>query len=171
MSHLPAVQALLRFLFNPGWAPLAVVGLHLILAQYGLTRQFDSLLHFLGGASIAYLLSGVLRSLPLPAGRVPRALQQVLVFTGACTVALFWEFAEFASDRFRGTSMQLGLEETVLDLVFGVAGAVFTLVLCGLFCAWNRSRSAPKQCPAAGNGVGPQSPSGSPPEGDFGPDR
>lgn len=171
MSHLPAVQALLRFLINPGWAPLAVVSLHLILAQYGLTRQFDSLLHFLGGASIAYLLSGVLRSLPLSSGRVPRALQQVLVFTGACTVALFWEFAEFASDRFRGTSMQVGLEETVLDLVFGVAGAVFTLVLSGLFYAWNWSRSAPKPHPAAGDGVGPQSPPGSPPGGVLGPDR
>jgi hypothetical protein len=56
MNDLPTVRWLLRLLVNPGWAPLGVVVMHLALAHYGLTHRFDHLLHFLGGASIAYFL-------------------------------------------------------------------------------------------------------------------
>jgi hypothetical protein len=118
---------------NPGWAPLAVVVLHLVLAQYGLTQRFDHLLHFLGGASIAFFLLGLLASLPSLFAHVPRWIHYLLAFTSSCTVAVFWEFAEFASDRFRGTSIQQSVSETVLDLVFGVAGAMSSLLLIAAF--------------------------------------
>jgi hypothetical protein len=54
MNELPTVRWLLRFLINPGWAPLGVVVMHLALAEFGLTQRFDHLQHFLGGASNAY---------------------------------------------------------------------------------------------------------------------
>lgn len=129
MTDLPAVRLLLRLLLNPGWAPLAVVVVHLVLAQYGLTQRFDHLLHFLGGASMAYFLFVLVGLLPSLFGGVPRWIRYLLAFTASCTVAVFWEFAEFTSDRFMGTSIQQSVPETVLDLAFGVAGALSTLVV------------------------------------------
>ena len=133
MNDLPAVRWLLRLLVNPGWAPLAVVVMHLVLAEYGLTERFDHLLHFLGGASIAYFLLGFVALVPSLFASIPRWVHYLLAFTSTCTVAVFWEFAEFASDRFMGTSIQQSLSETVLDLVFGVIGAFTTLLVIAAF--------------------------------------
>jgi hypothetical protein len=129
MNRLPAVRWLLRVLLNPGWAPLSVVALHLALAELGLTQRFDHLLHFLGGASMAYFLHGLIARLPLRVAGLPRWVHFLLAFTSACTVALFWEFAEFASDQLRGTSIQQSLSETMLDLLFGVLGATGSLLI------------------------------------------
>jgi hypothetical protein len=129
MNDLPAVRWLLSVLVNPGWAPIVVVVAYLFLAQSGLTERFDHLLHFLGGASIAYFLFVLTGLLPSRFGGVARWIRFLLAFTATCTVALFWEFAEFAMDRFAGTSTQQSVSETMLDLVAGVAGAVSTLIL------------------------------------------
>lgn len=64
-----------------------------------------------------------------------------LAFTSACTVALFWEFAEFASDRLMQTTIQRSLTETILDLAFGVAGASISLLLIALIAHLQRKRS------------------------------
>jgi hypothetical protein len=133
MNDLPAVRWLLRLLVNPGWAPLGVVVMHLVLAGYGLTQRFDHLLHFLGGASIAYFFFRFFALLPSLFGSSPRWVYYLLPFTSSCTVAVFWEFAEFASDRFMGTSLQQSVSETVLDLVLGVVGAFSTLLLIAAF--------------------------------------
>jgi len=127
MNDLPAVRWLLRLLWNPGWAPLVVVALHLALAGYGLTQRFDHLLHFLGGASIAYFFFGFFAAFSSQPTHSPRWVLYHLAFASSCTVAVFWEFAEFASDHFRGTSIQQSVSETMLDLLFGVLGALGTL--------------------------------------------
>jgi len=93
----------------------------------------------LGGASIAYFLFGLLASLPSLFAIVPSWVQYLLVFTTSCTVAVFWEFAEFASDRFLGTSVQQSVAETMLDLAFGVAGASTTLVVKAVFRGLSKS--------------------------------
>jgi hypothetical protein len=139
MNDLPTVRWLLRLLVNPGWAPLGVVVMHLAFAHYGLTHRFDHLLHFVGGASIAYFLFGLLASLPSPFASIPSWAQYLLVFTTSCTVAVFWEFAEFASDRFLGTSVQQSVTETMLDLTFGVVGASTTLVVKAVFRRLSKS--------------------------------
>ena len=141
MTDLPAVRWLLRLLLNPGWAPLAVVVLHLVLAGYGLTQRLDHLLHFLGGASIAYFFLGLFAS--LPAARSPSWVLYLLTFAWACTIAVFWEFAEFASDQFRGTAIQQSVPETMLDLLFGVLGALTTLAGAGLLSLLRGRRTTP----------------------------
>jgi hypothetical protein len=145
MNDLPAVRWLLRVLVNPGWAPLAVVVMHLALAQYGLTQRFDHLLHFLGGASISFFLLGLLALLPSLFAGIPRWVHYLLAFTSSCTVAVFWEFAEFTSDRLMGTSIQQSVSETVLDLVFGVIGALSTLLLIAAFKGLVRGKSGEAQ--------------------------
>jgi hypothetical protein len=124
------------------------VVLHLGLAHYGLTQRFDHLLHFLGGASIAYFLFGFLDALPSVCARIPGWIKHLLVFTSACTVALFWEFAEFASDWFLGTTVQRSLSETMLDLAYGVAGASSTLLVVAAYRFLGAG--AKKAQPAAG---------------------
>jgi len=129
---MPAVRWLLTTLANPGWAPLAVVILHVALAGYGLSDRFDHHLHFLGGAAIAYFFHGLFAKFPPPLAIHSHWIHYLLAFTSACTVALFWEFAEFTSDRIRYTNIQHSLTETMLDLAFGVAGATISLFLCAL---------------------------------------
>lgn len=129
MKNLPAVRWLLQVLVNPGWAPFTVVILHLFLAERGLTHRFDHLLHFLGGASTGYFFFALIPRLPPRAGKLPGWTRHLLAFAAACTIALLWEFAEFASDSFLGTAVQRSLSETMLDLLFGVLGAAAVLAL------------------------------------------
>ena len=128
MKNLPVVRHFLRILLEPGWAPLGVVGLHLMLAEFGLTESFDHWLHFLGGASMGYLLFRLIEMLSL-LGASQGWVRYMVAFTAACTVAVFWEFGEFASDAWLHTAVQRGLNETMLDLLFGVVGATVALVL------------------------------------------
>lgn len=123
------MRTLLRLLLNPGWAPLAVVLLHVVLAEFGLTHRFDHLLHFLGGASVAYFLHGILLWFGPRVGLGPQWISYLVAFTGACTVAVFWEFGEAASDHWLGTHVQQSLIETMLDLFCGVLGAMLITAL------------------------------------------
>lgn len=152
MNDLPAVRRLLRLLVNPGWAPLGVVVMHLAFAEYGWTQRFDHLLHFLGGASVAYFLFGSFALLPSLIASSPRWVRYLLAFTSSCTVAVFWEFAEFASDRFMGTSIQQSLSETVLDLVFGAVGAFSTLLVIAVLRGLVRGSMRESQQGAVPNG-------------------
>lgn len=51
-------------------------------------------------------------------------MQAVVVLGMTGTATVFWEFAEFVSDRFFGTHAQVGLEDTLLDMALGVAGGL-----------------------------------------------
>lgn len=117
MGDWALVRGLVRVLVNSGWAPLGVVLSHLVLAEFGLTDRFDHVLHFAGGAAIAYFVLGLAVRARGRFVKVPLWFLYLFAFTAACTVAVFWEFAEFASARFMGTAVQRGLEDTVFDLV------------------------------------------------------
>ncbi len=157
MKNLPAVRFLMRILVNPGWAPLGVVAMHLVLAEFGLTQRFDHLLHFTGGAAMAWFLFGLIALLPFQVTGVPKWVHHLIAFSSACTVAVFWEFAEFASDQLLGTAIQQSLSETVLDLLFGVLGAGATLLMAAAFSMLVR-------------GVAPENPAhqGTTPDGNSG---
>jgi len=140
VKDFPAARWLLRLLVNPGWAPMGVVVIHLAFVELGLSHGYDALLHFLGGASMAYFLMGLMTRLPGPWTHGYRWPQRLLAFTSSCTIAVFWEFAEFALDRFHGTATQQGLSETMLDLMFGVAGAFSSLLMIMAFDRFNGGR-------------------------------
>lgn len=118
---------------NPGWAPISVAVMFLALAGSGLADRFDHVIHSLGGASISYFFYGAIGKLPSGATGTPKGIHYLLALTSACTVALFWEFAEFASDRFMGTSLQQTVSGTILDLMFGVLGATASVLLVAAF--------------------------------------
>lgn len=55
------------------------------------------------------------------------------------TVALFWEFGEYASDLILITDVQHSVSETMSDLIAGSLGAMIVIILFALF-----RRYAPK---------------------------
>ena len=125
-ASLSAGGAALR---RHGWFPLAVFLAHETCSHafdaYARWPAIDVPLHFLGGFSIAFFAAGALRVF---AGRgLVRApdpiLRVLLLFALACTAAVFWEFAEWTSDRYFGTNCQMNdLGDTLLDLAMGVLG-------------------------------------------------
>lgn len=92
---------------------------------YSRIAKLDLFMHFIGGAVMAFFLhrTSINASLIGVIGPLHPITQRLLVFTATCTVALFWEFAEFIADQTLGIHSQAGLEDTLGDLVFGVIGA------------------------------------------------
>jgi len=121
-------------LIEAGWAPLGVFGLHVVASRvlhlYVVYPPADIAMHGLGGIAIAYFFWRAARraSEAGAIGTLNRAGLGVLVFGLTCAAAVFWEFAEYLSDRYMGTKAQLGLEDTLGDMLVGiVGGAAFLL--------------------------------------------
>jgi len=121
-------------LVQAGWAPLGVFGLHVVASRvlflYVAYPPTDVAMHFLGGIAIAYFLwrAAVLASQAGPLGTIGRTGLGVMVFGLTCAAAVFWEFAEYLSDRCLGTKAQLGLEDTLGDMLVGIMGGVAFLL-------------------------------------------
>jgi hypothetical protein len=125
------VRDLLGYLWRrAGWFPTVVFLLHVLISRvlngYILYPPLDIPMHFLGGVAIAFFFSRVLALVPegIISGTPRIAAQALCVFALTCTATVFWEFAEFCSDRLFGTHAQLGLEDTLLDMALGVAGGL-----------------------------------------------
>ena len=128
-------MALIRELWwRAGWFPTAVFLLHVFISRvvngYILYPPLDIPMHFLGGVAIAFFFSRCLAMVPEGAisGPPRHMAQALLVFSLTGTATVFWEFAEFFSDRLFGTRAQLGLEDTLLDMALGVAGGIAYLL-------------------------------------------
>ena len=137
-AFLPALGAL--------WAPLAVLGLHLLSSRVlGLYERWPALdvpMHIAGGAAISYFIQRVLLQASL-AGvlRAERWLTAALVLSLACTAAVFWEFAEFLADRYLGTHAQGGVPDTLGDIAIGIAGSAAFLGARALLSSLQRPGS------------------------------
>ena len=114
--------------------PLFVLALHVVLAGflqvYEFAPWFDMPMHYLGGLSVTYSLwlllnyfqeEKVINQLGLP-------ITILFSFSLLITVAVFWEFGEFALDRLLGINLQVSLPNTMRDLAAGMIGAVTVLV-------------------------------------------
>ena len=121
------------------WAPAVVFVLHVFISRvlnaYLLFPPLDIPMHFFGGVAIAYFFAHCLRA--VPAGAISSWLRPwlvaTMVFALTCTAAVFWEFAEFFSDRLFGTHAQLGLGDTLLDMALGATGGVTYLAMAAKF--------------------------------------
>jgi hypothetical protein len=117
-------------LLRAGWAPLSVFLLHVFISRgvngYILYPPLDIPMHLFGGVAMAYFLAWCFAALPEDA--IARSLRPmaevVLVVSLTATSSVLWEFAEFTSDALFGTRAQLGLDDTLLDMALGIAGAL-----------------------------------------------
>jgi hypothetical protein len=125
-----------RSLWQAGWAPLLVFGIHVLSVAvfnvYSRFPSFDVPMHFFGGVAMGFFLyrTSINASLMGLIGPYHAVTHRLLVFTSTCTVAVGWEFAEFAHDLSLRGHQQGGLNDTMGDLFFGMAGcAAFILTL------------------------------------------
>lgn len=119
----PVLRLLLRF----GWAPLAVLALHQAVLRTPWRQALDFVMHYSGGVAISFFIWHALHHLKAWFGTLTSFGRYVFTFALACTVGLFWEFAELASDVFRHTHIQHSIRETMGDLIADATGALTTL--------------------------------------------
>lgn len=109
-----------------GLAPIVVFTFNAIISKgttlYEIYPAIDIPMHFLGGCAIAYMLVRFYKILPLP--KTPYFFNLLVVTAGTISAAVIWEFAEFLSDHYLGTHTQLGLPDTMLDLLMGMLGGI-----------------------------------------------
>ena len=113
------------------WAPLAVIcfyAIALALHLYDLFPPLDIPSHILGGMAITYFYRSAIRNSQYIVGDIPVLIQSIFAFTCTGTTIIFWEFYENLLDFFFGTHMVRGLEDTIVDMLLGLVGAlVFSL--------------------------------------------
>ena len=127
------VPSIIRVARQAAWAPLCVLVLHEAAARLlGHEPYVDPAMHFLGGAAAAFFIRYAASVADRLVGAPTEAALDLLAFGLTCAVALLWELGEFAADRFIGTHVQRGLENTMRDLVLGLVGAILYL--------WTRRR-------------------------------
>ena len=61
-------------------------------------------------------------------GALTEDARDLMSFGLTCSIALFWEIAEFGSDTFLGTNIQKSNANTMRDLILGTAGAFVFLL-------------------------------------------
>ena len=109
------------------WAPLSVFGFYLFglaLHLFDLFPPLDVPTHFMGGAAITYFYRSAIRHSQNVVGEIPLSIQVIFAFTCTGTTTILWEFYENILDRFFGFHMVRGLEDTLVDLVLGLSGAL-----------------------------------------------
>lgn len=126
---------LVRTLQRAAWAPLLLLISHAVASlgfnAYRLFPPLDMPAHFLGGVAATFFLREAARNAEEFVGGIPPTVKPLLLFSGFSSIAIFWEFLEFLSDRFLGTMLQSGLSDTFCDLSFGMLGSLTYLAACG----------------------------------------
>jgi hypothetical protein len=138
---------LLSALLQAGWAPAAVFLFHAyasrVLRLYENHPASDIVMHAVGGLVISFFFWRT-TSLAVGAGvigAINRTGLSVIVFGLTCAAAVFWEFGEYLSDRYLGTRAQLGLDDTLGDMLVGIVGGVAFLAATRALSTVRRDRS------------------------------
>ena len=109
------------------WAPLSVLGFYLLGLNFHLFKLFPAIdipTHFIGGVAITYFYRSAIRNSQGIVGVIHNSIQTLLAFTCTGTTIILWEFYENLFDFFFGTHMVRGLEDTILDMLMGLLGAL-----------------------------------------------
>jgi len=109
------------------WAPLLVLTLHQAVLCTPWRQPLDFAMHFSGGAAIAFFLWHAIDGFARWLDALTPFARYLFAFTPACTVGLFWEFAELYSDAVHHTHIQHSVHETMRDLFANATGALTTL--------------------------------------------
>jgi hypothetical protein len=146
-----AASVLVALLKRAGWAPIATFLLHAFLSRvldaYTRFPPLDIPMHLLGGVAIAYFFSSSFRALPdgVVSGDARWLAESLCVASLTATASVFWEFAEFTSDRLFSTGAQKGLEDTILDMALGILGGVLYLFIAGRLGSLGGVRPLPQE--------------------------
>ncbi|MBE2284199.1 MAG: hypothetical protein IAE77_12150 [Prosthecobacter sp.] len=120
---------LIRLMLRAGWAPVAVLIFHRVIFNTPWRQPLDFVMHYSGGVAISYFLWHALDCFASWFGTLTAFARYLFTFALACTVGLFWEFAELLSDVVYHTHIQHSIHETMRDLIADATGAMTTLAL------------------------------------------
>jgi hypothetical protein len=124
-TTLPAVLQLSYLVFVAA-GPFAGSALHV----YWILPWWDIFVHFGSGFMLVWLGLLMVRRTEESLGRaLPRWFVLSTAFFAAVAFAGLWEIFEFVSDELLGTQTQHGLQDSMSDLLAGVAGALAALPL------------------------------------------
>jgi hypothetical protein len=121
------------------WAPTAVFLTQVVASRvfhaYIAFPPLDIPMHLLGGVAIAFFFHRGLVNAASPGllGPIHPVTHRLLVFSLVGTTTVFWECAEFVSDRYFGTHAQLDLADTMKDMCMGILGCLLFLVALSHF--------------------------------------
>jgi hypothetical protein len=136
---------------------MAIAGWGEALRLYDRFAHFDVIVHTLVpllGAPILYVFLARIDLVPDPADETSRRHHAgIFVVTVALGLALgaLWELLEYASDGLFGSDLQLGLRDTMGDLVadgVGAAAGAALLVVWAVY-GWGTVRRAPAGAPGS----------------------
>ncbi len=114
-------------LFEAAWAPIVILQFYFVargMRLFGYLPSLDRPTHLIGGIAIAYFFGVAIHHSQKLTGKIPAPIQSLLAFTCAGTTMIFWEFYENISDYMLHARTVRGLEDTISDLFFGLAGAL-----------------------------------------------
>lgn len=126
-TTLPLSNWIWTSLREAAWAPLSVFGFYAVGLAFRLFKSFpylDMPTHFMGGVVITYFYRAAIRNSQKIVGDIPYPVQVLLAITCTGTTTVLWEFYENLADYFLGTQMVRGLEDTIVDLLLGLSGAL-----------------------------------------------
>ncbi len=138
------MKLILRKLFRAAW-PMAAVfifdnTINKYLGVYERWPSFDIPMHVFGGVVTAWCLARLLKSLKVYISLKPSWLRYWFLISGTALVGIVWEFYEWSLDQiFPNMGMQLGLADTLGDLLNDLIGATIFIVFI-----WYRHRSRSK---------------------------
>lgn len=115
-----------------------------VAGLYEAVTWWDIMVHFITAGSSAAVLYLLLASTEVtPGSPVGKALPSrsivVLTFAFGITVAVLWEFAEWAGNAFISRGIHVGYIDTLIDIAVGGVGAVTAGLLLSL---WKDQTSA-----------------------------
>lgn len=115
------------------WAPGLVLMFWAIAAKgfdaYIRHPNLDIPTHLFGGLASAYFFDVGIANLRESLGQIHVVFRLALSFSLVAVIAIWWELAEFLSDYFLGSHLNLGVADTLGDLFFGLAGAACFVVV------------------------------------------
>lgn len=105
-----------------------------VVSLYAAITWWDILVHFVtAGSSAAVLFLLLARAEITPGSTVSKALPTrsivVMTFAFGVTVAVLWEFLEWAGNAFISDGIHVGYIDTLVDIAVGGAGAIIAGIL------------------------------------------
>lgn len=139
MRNEPDIRWIVQTFREAAWAPLLVL-CPVVLAEgiFDVFTRFpwvDIPAHFLGGIAATYFFWRAAANARSRAGHFPKVSHAVLAVGCTAGTTILWEISEFLADRLLRAHMQHGLEDTLSDIVFSLAGGVAYLVLRRAYAA------------------------------------
>jgi len=124
----------IRFITHFLLFPVLLLALHFVVLTYDIYASIpiaDDFMHLLGGGVSASCIILMLHHLQLC--KIIQVLDSIIFYTLTasltCVIAVLWEVIEFISDMFMMTTTQIGIFDTLSDIVFGIIGSIILLIL------------------------------------------